>query len=59
MIEMPISEYFNQGKEDEFRQVEYYVLMELSQYMRVVVSTGGGIVLKNENWGLLRHGNSL
>jgi shikimate kinase len=56
MIEMPISEFFNQGNEDEFRKVEYQVLMELSQYMRVIVSTGGGIVLKNENWGLLRHG---
>ena len=56
MIEMPISEFFAQGKETEFRQVEYQVLMELSQYMRVIVSTGGGIVLKNENWGLLRHG---
>lgn len=56
MIEMPISEFFNQGKEEEFRKVEYQVLMELSQYMRVIISTGGGVVLKNENWGMLRHG---
>lgn len=58
MIEMPIADFFAQGpeKEQEFRQVEYQVLMELSQYMRVVVSTGGGCVIKNENWGQLRHG---
>eukprot|EP01035_Chromulina_nebulosa_P023735 gene23735-30782_t len=30
--------------------------MDLAQYTRVVVSTGGGIVLKQENWGLLHHG---
>jgi shikimate kinase len=58
MIEMPISEFF--GKSDEnvntFRNLEYQILMELAQYTRVVISTGGGIVEKNENWGLLRHG---
>jgi shikimate kinase len=56
MIEMPISDYFAQGKVDEFRQLEYQILMELAQYTRVVVATGGGIVMKQENWGLLRHG---
>jgi shikimate kinase len=56
MIEMPISDFFQQGREAEFRQTEYQVLMELAQYTRVVVATGGGCVLKNENWGFLRHG---
>eukprot|EP01038_Epipyxis_sp_PR26KG_P010349 gene10349-13905_t len=56
MIEMPISQFFANGNETEFRQLEYQILMELSQYTRVVISTGGGIILKNENWGLLRHG---
>mmetsp|Transcript_21577 Transcript_21577/g.29834 ORF Transcript_21577/g.29834 Transcript_21577/m.29834 type:complete len:334 (-) Transcript_21577:33-1034(-) len=56
MIEMPISKYFSEGNEQQFRQLEYQILMDLAQYTRVVVSTGGGIVLKQENWGLLRHG---
>lgn len=56
MVEMPLSDYFAQGKVDEFRELEYQVLMELAQYTRVVVATGGGIVMKQENWGLLRHG---
>jgi shikimate kinase len=56
MIEMPISKYFSDGNESQFRELEYQILMELSQYTRLVVATGGGIVLKNENWGLLRHG---
>ncbi len=58
MIEMPISTYFAQSDENiaTFRQLEQQILQELSQYTRVVISTGGGIVEKNENWGYLRHG---
>lgn len=56
MIEMPITNFFSEGREPEFRQLEYDILMDLSQYTRVVVATGGGIVMKNENWGMLRHG---
>ena len=56
MIEMPITKFFSEGREPEFRQLEYDILMDLSQYTRVVVATGGGIVMKNENWGMLRHG---
>lgn len=57
MIEMPISEFFKQENgEAEFRQVEYQILMEMAQYTRIVLATGGGIVERNENWGLLRHG---
>lgn len=56
MIETPISEFFAQGKEAEFRDIEYQVLMELAQYTRVVVATGGGIVERTSNWGILQHG---
>lgn len=56
MIEMPISDFFAQGKEKEFRQVEHQTLMELAQYTRTIVSTGGGVVENVENWGLLHHG---
>jgi shikimate kinase len=57
MIEMPIADFFAQeGGEKEFRQVEHKVLLELAQYTRTVISTGGGIVESNENWGVLHHG---
>jgi shikimate kinase len=56
MIEMPISEYFAQGNQESFRDVEYQVLMELAQYTRLVISTGGGIVERNMNWGVMRNG---
>jgi len=29
MVEMPISEYFALGKEKEFRELEYQILMEV------------------------------
>lgn len=40
MIEMPIADFFAEGKVEEFREVEYQVLMDLAQYTRVVVATG-------------------
>lgn len=56
MIEMPIAEYFALGNQEKFRDLEYQILMEMAQYIRVVISTGGGIVERNTNWGILRHG---
>lgn len=56
MIEMPIADFFAQGKEAQFRDLEYQILMEMAQYTRLVLSTGGGTVERNENWGLLHHG---
>lgn len=51
-----VSEIFASSGETEFRQLETQVLAELSAYTRLVVATGGGIVLKRENWSYLRHG---
>jgi shikimate kinase len=56
MIEMPIVDFFAQDGEQEFRQVEHKILLELAQYTRTVISTGGGIVEFTENWGILHHG---
>jgi len=51
-----VSEIFAASGEAEFRQLETQVLAELSAYQRLVVSTGGGIVLQQQNWSYLRHG---
>ena len=61
MIEMPIADFFKLpaeegGGETAFREVEYQILMEMAQYTRLVLATGGGIVERRDNWGLLRHG---
>jgi shikimate kinase len=51
-----ISQIFAESGEETFRQLETNVLAELSPYTRLAIATGGGIVLKPENWGYLRHG---
>lgn len=51
-----ISQIFAESGEDTFRQLETQVLAELSPYTRLAIATGGGIVLKRENWSYLRHG---
>ncbi|NJP09919.1 MAG: shikimate kinase [Leptolyngbyaceae cyanobacterium RU_5_1] len=42
--------------EPGFRDLESQVLAELSAYTRLAIATGGGIVLRRENWSYLRHG---
>lgn len=51
-----IPEIFAQQGEDAFRDLEARVLQELSQYPRMVVATGGGIVVRKTNWADLRNG---
>lgn len=51
-----VSELFAELGEAGFRDLESRVLSELCAYTRLTIATGGGIVLKHENWGYLRHG---
>jgi shikimate kinase len=51
-----ISEIFQTAGEAEFRQIETQVLADISAYTRLVVSTGGGIAMKLENWNHLQQG---
>lgn len=51
-----IPQLFATQGEEGFRQLETQILAQLSGQLRSVISTGGGIVLKPENWGYLRHG---
>jgi shikimate kinase len=51
-----IAHLFATAGEPEFRVLETQVLAELAAYRQLVVATGGGIVVKRDNWGLLRHG---
>jgi len=54
---LSIPEIFNlEEGEDGFRNVESQVLDTVHSYVRCVVSTGGGIVCKIENWGKLQTG---
>jgi shikimate kinase len=51
-----INEIFAQSGEASFRDLETQVLAEVSAYKRLVIATGGGIVLKPTNWSYLHHG---
>lgn len=51
-----IASIFAMAGEEEFRAIESQVLSEISAYTRLVVATGGGIILRPENWGALRQG---
>ncbi|MEL6385371.1 MAG: shikimate kinase [Cyanobacteria bacterium J06626_18] len=47
---------FKSSGEAGFRVLEGQILDQLAPYTRLVVSTGGGIILRPENWGYLRQG---
>jgi shikimate kinase len=51
-----IKEIFADDGEESFRELEGLVLSDLSAYTRLVVATGGGIILRQMNWSYLRHG---
>jgi shikimate kinase len=51
-----IAETFDADGEEAFRTLETQVLSQLAPYTRLVIATGGGAVLKSENWSYLHHG---
>ncbi|CAL5229508.1 g12844 [Coccomyxa viridis] len=51
-----ISDIFREEGEESFREVESQVLQELMPFKAVVVSTGGGAVVRRQNWGFMQHG---
>ncbi len=51
-----VTQLFAKYGEPAFRQIESQVLAEICAHTNLVISTGGGIVLRRENWGCLRHG---
>jgi shikimate kinase len=51
-----IPEIFEKEGEDAFRDVEGQILDSVHAYVRCVVSTGGGIVTRMQNWSKLQTG---
>lgn len=51
-----IPEIFAEDGEPAFRVLESQVLGEISSYTRLVVATGGGIVVNQQNWSYLHQG---
>lgn len=55
-VGMTIEQIFEEEGEECFRKVEGQVLNSVHAYVRCVVSTGGGIVCRMENWSKLQSG---
>ncbi|KAL3777779.1 hypothetical protein HJC23_008896 [Cyclotella cryptica] len=53
---MTIPQIFESEGEDSFRDAEAKVLDSVHAHVRCVVSTGGGMVLRNQNWSKLQTG---
>lgn len=51
-----ITDIFKEEGETVFRDIETQVLAEVSTYIKSVISTGGGIILKPQNWSYLHYG---
>lgn len=51
-----INQIFAEAGEAAFRQLESKVLAEVCSYTNLAIATGGGIVLRGENWSYLHHG---
>ena len=51
-----VGEIFARHGEDYFRELETKVLAEVCCHSRLVVATGGGIVMRDRNWSYLHHG---
>ena len=51
-----IPELFAAEGEAGFRSLETQVLTGIANWHSLVVATGGGVVLRPENWGVMRQG---
>ncbi len=51
-----INEIFIENGEAEFRQLESDILSQVCAYTKLIVATGGGIVIQQQNWSYLHHG---
>ncbi|KGG32639.1 Shikimate kinase I [Prochlorococcus marinus str. SS51] len=51
-----VSQIFREEGENGFRDIETQVLKQIGQRHSLVVATGGGLVTRSENWGVLHQG---
>jgi shikimate kinase len=51
-----INQLFAEEGEIVFRQLESDILAQVCAYTKLTIATGGGIVLRTENWSYLHHG---
>ncbi|WP_320675606.1 shikimate kinase [Prochlorococcus sp. MIT 1300] len=56
LLSMEIHEIFEKNGEAEFREIESQVLNDIGQRHSLVVATGGGVVTRPTNWGIMHQG---
>ena len=56
LAQKSINLIFKEYGENKFRDLETKCLQEIIKLPSLIVSTGGGVILKKENWGILRQG---
>lgn len=56
IAQQSITQIFAEQGEAGFRELETQVLEQVAAYTRMAIATGGGIVLKQQNWSYLRQG---
>ena len=52
----PIKQIFAESGETAFRQLETQILGQVASYKKMVIATGGGIVVERQNWHFLHYG---
>ena len=53
-IKMPISSFLNKDTEFEFRNIESKVVENISKQNNLIISTGGGVIKREENIDYLK-----
>ncbi len=56
LVGKSIQEIFEDDGEENFRILEGQVISSIGQHHSLVVATGGGVVTRSENWGILHQG---
>lgn len=56
VAQKPITQIFEEDGHESFRDLESSVLEQVTPFIACCVSTGGGIVLRKDNWGKLHSG---
>ncbi len=51
-----IEQIFDEEGEESFRSMEAQILQSIGERHSLIVSTGGGVVTRSENWGILHQG---
>jgi shikimate kinase len=51
-----ITELFTELGEPAFRHLESQVLSQVCAFTKLVIATGGGVVVQQQNWSYLHHG---